>query len=632
MKKVSVITCIVFIFLFGPFGLHPKNKSATIEGVVVLEDGSLIPGVTVTLTGSPKGVKTTITDEKGVYRFSNLPAGIYSLKFELEGFKSTELINIPLEPSQLFDLQVMMSTSTLREEVVINYKSPSPDVRYSGLSIKITPETFKKLPPTSSNRTAVNGHNTEEYDRIYENQFKDTMNHPLSTFSIDVDTASYANVRRFLNDHQLPPKDAVRTEEFINYFEYDYPSPDSKIPFSLSSEVSICPWNKKHLLVHLGVQGKKIEVKERGPSNFVFLLDVSGSMDDPSKLPLLKSAFKLLVNQLNQQDRIAIVVYAGSAGLVLPSTTGDQKALIIGALDRLEAGGSTAGGEGIRLAYQIAEEHLLKEGNNRVILATDGDFNVGISDTAELVRFIEKKRKSGVELTTLGFGSGNYKDSRLEQLANKGNGNYFYIDSILEANKVLVKELGSTFFTIAKDVKIQVEFNPLKVKAYKLVGYENRLLEDEDFSDDTKDAGELGAGHSVTVMYEIVSTDSEETIRSREPLKYQKQKISSHAHKSKDLMTVKLRYKNPKGKRSKRTEFTVADNILPLKKTSNNFRFAAAVAQWSLLLRDSEFKGEASYENTLKLAKNAKGTDAFGYRAEFLRLVQQSSLLQTDRN
>ena len=419
-------------------------------------------------------------------------------------------------------------------------------------------------------------HNTEEYARIYENPFKDTVHNPLSTFSIDVDTASYANTRRYLNDEELPPKDAVRIEEMINYFQYDYPTPDSRIPFSVTSEVSTCPWNKKHLLVHLGVQGKKMKEDKRVASNLVFLIDVSGSMDSPYKLDLLKKGFKLLVNQLTAEDRVAIVVYAGSAGLVLPSVSGDNKESIIAAIDKLEAGGSTAGGAGIRLAYKTAEKYLIPEGNNRVILATDGDFNVGISSTSELVRFVEKKRESGVALTTLGFGTGNYKDERIEQLANKGNGNYFYIDSLLEAKKVLVKELGGTLFTIAKDVKIQVEFNPVKVKAYKLLGYENRLLADEGFADDTKDAGELGAGHSVTVLYEIVPVGSSEHVRSLEPLKYQRRKLSAHARRANELITVKLRYKNPKGKRSKKTEFTVADKVIRLEKTSDNFRFSAA--------------------------------------------------------
>ncbi|MCK4825883.1 VWA domain-containing protein, partial [bacterium] len=352
----------------------------------------------------------------------------------------------------------------------------------------------------------------EEYDRIYENRYLDALNNPLSTFSIDVDTASYSNIRRFIKNNQFPLKDAVGIEEMINYFSYDYLLPKKKYPFSINTEISSCPWNQAHHLVHIGLQGKKLETKQLPPSNLVFLLDVSGSMQSPSKLPLLQTAFKLLVRELGENDRVSIVVYAGAAGLVLPSTSTRQKDKIIEAIDKLRAGGSTAGGAGIKLAYKVAEDNFIENGNNRIILATDGDFNIGISSTSALVRFVEEKRKKGIFLTTLGFGMGNYKDGRMEQLADKGNGNYYYIDNLLEAKKVFIDDMRGTLFTIAKDVKIQIEFNPAKVKAYRLIGYENRMLKKEDFADDTKDAGELGAGHTVTALYEIIPYGSKEEI------------------------------------------------------------------------------------------------------------------------
>ncbi|MGK7872433.1 MAG: von Willebrand factor type A domain-containing protein [Xenococcaceae cyanobacterium] len=469
----------------------------------------------------------------------------------------------------------------------------------------------------------------EEYDRIYDNPFKLVSNSPLSTFSIDVDVASYSNVRRFINNGQLPPKDAVRIEELINYFTYDYPQPQGDRPFSITTEISEAPWNSAHKLVHIGLQGKKISTENLPPSNLVFLLDVSGSMNNPNKLPLLKSAFRLLVNELTEKDRVAIVVYAGAAGLVLPSTPGNEKDKILNAIESLEAGGSTAGGAGIKLAYQEAKKNFIPSGNNRIILATDGDFNVGVSSDAELVRLIEEKRNEGVFLTVLGFGSGNLKDTKMEKLADKGNGNYAYIDSILEAKKVLVNEMGATLFTIAKDVKIQVEFNPAKVKAYRLIGYENRLLRDQDFSDDTKDAGELGAGHSVTALYEIipVGVDSDVELPSVDPLRYQNNTVDPAAYASNELMHVKLRYKAPNGSTSQLITQPVVDKEVKLAATSRNFRFSAAVAAFGMILRDSEYKGNASFDQVLKLAKESQGVDLQSYRAEFIRLVETSKLM-----
>ncbi len=460
--------------------------------------------------------------------------------------------------------------------------------------------------------------NTEEYGHLNENQFLTAKDNPLSTFSIDVDTASYSNIRRFLEGNQMPPVDSVRIEEMINYFSYDYPQPKGADPFSMTTKGAVCPWNSAHQLVLVGLQGKVLDPGHLAPSNLVFLIDVSGSMADANKLPLLKSALKMMVNQLTEKEHVAIVVYAGAAGEVLGSTPGNNKAKILEAIDRLQSGGSTAGGAGINLAYAIAKENFIKEGNNRVILATDGDFNVGVSSDGALVRLIEDKRKEGVFLTVLGFGTGNYKDSKMEQLADKGNGNYYYIDTLKEAKKVLVEELGSTLFTIAKDVKIQIEFNPSQVKAYRLVGYENRILAKEDFNDDKKDAGELGAGHTVTALYEIVPVDSKEEIRKADELSYQQSQVVD----SPDLMTLKLRYKDPDGEESK----LITQKISPaeiLKVPEGDFAFAAAVAEFGLLLRNSEFKGDASYDQVIQSASVSKGEDRFGYREEFLGLVKK---------
>jgi len=479
-------------------------------------------------------------------------------------------------------------------------------------------------------RNPADGFNTEQYDLIQENEFLAALANPLSTFSIDVDTASYSNVRRFINDGRLPPKDAVRIEELINYFTYDYPSPEGDQPFSISTEISACPWNPEHRLVHIGLQGKRMFNEDLPPGNLVFLLDVSGSMDTPRKLPLLKKAFKLLVNQLSSRDSVSIVVYAGAAGLVLPPTYGHQKDTILDAIDRLSAGGSTAGGQGIRLAYDVAKKNFIPEGNNRVILATDGDFNVGVSSDSELVRLIEEKREQGISLTVLGFGTGNYKDSKMEKLADKGNGNFAYIDNILEAKKVLVSEMGATLLTIAKDVKIQVEFNPAMIKGYRLVGYENRMLDKEDFNDDRKDAGELGAGHSVTALYEIVPAGSSTQLGDVDDLKYQKSTISPSAFDTDEIMTVKLRYKAPDGDTSRLIALALTNDGSSLDETSNDYRFSAAVAAFGMLLRDSKFKGQASWDNVLQMALNARGADSAGYRAEFIRLAEKCKLMDED--
>ncbi len=468
--------------------------------------------------------------------------------------------------------------------------------------------------------------NTEDYDNIVENAFHSSIEIPLSTFSIDVDEASYTNVRRYLVNGNLPPPGAVRIEEMINYFDYEYPGPVGEDAFSLNTELADCPWNANHKLLHIGLQGKKIPSENLPGSNLVFLVDVSGSMEDENKLPLVQSSLKLLVDQLREIDKVSIVVYAGNAGLVLPSTSGADKAKIKEAIEKLEAGGSTAGGEGIQLAYKIARENFMTKGNNRVILATDGDFNVGVSSDDELVRMIEKERKSGVFLSVLGFGMGNYKDNKMQQLADKGNGNHSYIDNINEAKKVLVREFGSTLFTIAKDVKIQIEFNPSKVKAYRLIGYENRMLAAEDFNDDLKDAGELGSGHTVTALYEIIPAGvKDEYTKSIDSLKYQSNQKSLNNNFAGELSTIKLRYKQPDGDVSKLIVHAVNDSKEGSTITSANFKFSAAVAEFGMLLRGSEYKGQSDFKQVLSLASLSIGEDKNGYRQEFVKLVKDAS-------
>ncbi len=465
-------------------------------------------------------------------------------------------------------------------------------------------------------------YNTEDYDNIIENDFMKATDHPLSTFSIDVDEASYSNVRRYLMNGSLPPAGAVRIEEMINYFDYQYPQPVNEDPFSLNTEISDCPWNPQHRLVHVGLQGREIPLNNLPNTNLVFLIDVSGSMEDQNKLPLVKSSLKMLTDQLRENDKVAIVVYAGNAGLVLPSTGGGNKVKIKEAIENLEAGGSTAGGEGIQLAYKTARENFIPGGNNRIILATDGDFNVGASSDDDLVRMVEKERGSGVFLSVLGYGMGNYKDNKMQQLADKGNGNHSYIDNINEAKKVLVNEFGSTLFTIAKDVKIQVEFNPARVQAYRLIGYENRMMAAQDFNNDKKDAGELGSGHTVTALYEIIPAGVKSGfIQTIDPLKYQPATNKNSISQNREIMTIKLRYKKPQETISSLVTHPIDDRQVPLLQTSDNFRFSAAVASFGMLLRNSAFKQQASYDQTLSLATSSKGKDVNGYRREFIQLL-----------
>ncbi|MEP6763663.1 MAG: von Willebrand factor type A domain-containing protein [Gemmatimonadaceae bacterium] len=465
--------------------------------------------------------------------------------------------------------------------------------------------------------------NREQYDRILDNPFLAVSGNPRSTFSVDVDRASYGNVRRFLTQGGNPPADAVRIEEMVNYFPYSLSAPTGDSPIAITTEVAAAPWQTKHRLVRIALQARQIETAKLPPNNLVFLIDVSGSMMSPDKLPLVKSSLRLLVDQMREQDHVAIVAYAGNAGLVLPSTSGSDKARIAEAIDRLEAGGSTAGGAGIQLAYRVAKDNFNREGNNRVILATDGDFNVGESSDAAMERLVESKRSEGTYLTVLGFGTGNYQDAKMKKLAKIGNGNYAYVDDISEARKTLVHEMGATLLTVANDVKLQVEFNPAAVKAFRLIGYEDRLLRDEDFIDDKKDAGDVGAGHSVTAMYEIVPVGVSGTteVRGSDAFRYSTPSNETFG-KANEMMYVKLRYKHPGDSTSKLMTHVIDTRDIK-KTTSSDFRFAASVASFGMLLRNSEYKGDASATSVLTMAREAQGRDDGGYRAEFVQLVER---------
>lgn len=497
-------------------------------------------------------------------------------------------------------------------------------------TLNLTTANGKNKAIVKNSKVQLRGYNSivndESYSPIVENQFINPTAIPLSTFATDVDAASYANVRRYINAGQLPPKNAVRIEEMINYFKYDLPEPAADKPVAIKAEVSTAPWNAKHQLVRIGLKAKTVDNAKLPPSNLVFLLDVSGSMDSPNKLPLVKTSLKMLVDQLRPVDHVAMVVYAGAAGLVLPSTPGDQKQKIKDAIDQLDAGGSTAGGEGIKLAYSIARQNFKKQGNNRIIMATDGDFNVGLSSDKDMEALIEEERQSGVSISILGFGMGNYKDSKMELLADKGHGNYAYIDNITEATRSMVTEFGGTLYTVAKDVKLQVEFNPAKVQAYRLLGYEDRLMAKEDFNNDTKLGGDMGVGHNVTALYEIIPAGLKDDAfaGSVDPLKYQKEPKVEVKNTSSELMTVKFRYKDPNVDVSKMESLVVENKTVELASSSEDMRFAAAVAEYGLLLRNSQFKQNSRFDQVITLAKGAKGKDDQGYRAEFIRLAEST--------
>jgi Ca-activated chloride channel family protein len=622
-------------------------QTLTVTGTISDDKGSPVPSVSIREKGTTQAALSA-SDGKFKINVANKNA---TLIFSALGFVDKEekvngrsIINVSLSPSVVSMQEVVITgyNAQKRKELTGSVSTVTAQPlqalqgRVAGISVtgngnngatsKILIRGTNSISNDSDGDGIYDEFNTEAYDKITENRFLKVSDNPLSTFSIDVDAASYSNVRRFLNQGQLPPAGAVRIEEMVNYFTYEYPQPESDKPFSINTEISDAPWNKEHKLVLIGLQGKKIPTENLPASNLTFLIDVSGSMQGANRLGLVKTSMKLLVDQLREQDKVSIVVYAGAAGLVLAPTSGHEKTKIKDALDKLEAGGSTAGGAGLKLAYKTAKENFVKGGNNRVIICTDGDFNVGESSDDAMERLIENERKSGVFLTVLGYGMGNYKDSKMQKLADKGNGNHAYIDGMSEAKKVLVNEFGGTLFTIAKDVKLQIEFNPSKVQGYRLIGYENRMLAKEDFNDDKKDAGELGSGHTVTALYEVIPIGVKSSFLQKvDQLKYQKDvmPLSKTSHND-EIMTVKFRYKAPDGDVSKLIEAPVKDKQIPIQKMSDNFRFAAAVAEFGMLLRNSEFRSEASFDNVVKMARKAKGIDEEGYRAEFVRLVENA--------
>jgi Ca-activated chloride channel homolog len=616
-NKLSVMAILVLGAIMIAF-----TQNRTITGKVVDSSGLPIAGVSVTIKGSTRG---TITDQNGNYKIEVAPDNKI-IQFSMIGF---------LTVSEKIGERSMISAIMREDSVALN------EIVVTGYGAKkdMSSKAWPTAAPVSASYEGRHSFeryndnfNTEGYTGTNENGFKNVSENPLSTFSIDVDNASYSNIRRFVNSGVLPPPDAVRIEEMINYFKYDYPGPEGVHPFSVYSELAGCPWNSNHQLLMIGLRGKSIDKSSLPSSNLVFLIDVSGSMNVPNKLPLLKSAFGLLVNEIRPQDHVAIVVYAGAAGLVLDSTPGNKKEVIINAISKLEAGGSTAGGAGLKLAYSVASENFVKGGNNRIILATDGDFNVGESSNGGMERLVEENRDRGIFMTVLGFGMGNIKDDKMEIIADKGNGNYSYIDNLQEAGRVLVREFGGTLFTIAKDVKLQVEFNPEKVQSYRLIGYENRLLNDEDFNDDRKDAGEMGSGHSVTALYELVPSGSDQEISSVDPLKYQRLErisMSDESSFNNEYLTIKIRYKKPDGITSMLMEKPVRNYVSDFEDASENLRFAVAVSEFGMILRNSEFKGSSSLNEAARLGKSARGVDDDGYRSEFVRLIDAVKGLRT---
>ena len=630
MKRILLLIMPVVLIMLA---FRPV-KSHTVSGTVSDEKGNPLSSVSVKYKGSSNG---TFTDAYGKYSFT-ISSSSGTLTFSALGYQTVQQ---KVNGRSVIDI-VLKAESTQMEEVIVTAQGQAMQKKSLGYSTNayngrgmpsaapgIYADRDKGYFDYRNKDDEYVDFNREGYDKITENQFLKVNDNPLSTFSIDVDAASYSNVRRFLNQGQLPPAGAVRIEEMVNYFKYEYPQPTNNDPFSINTEIADAPWNKDHKLVLIGLQGKKIPTENLPASNLVFLIDVSGSMQDPNKLPLVKASMKMLVDQLREQDKISMVVYAGAAGIVLTPTSGAEKTKIKDAIDKLEAGGSTAGGAGIKLAYKTAQENFVKNGNNRVILCSDGDFNVGESSDDAMERLIENERKSDVFLTILGYGMGNYQDAKMQKLADKGNGNHAYIDGISEAKKVLVNEFGGTLFTIAKDVKLQIEFNPAKVQGYRLIGYENRMLAKEDFNDDKKDAGELGSGHTVTAIYEVIPVGVKSSfLKNVDALKYQKDVAPlSKSNHTDEILTVKFRYKAPDGDVSKLIEHPVADKQVSIAKTSDNFRFAAAVAQFGMLLRDSEFKSAASFSSVVEMARKARGNDDEGYRSEFIRLVESAQLL-----
>jgi Ca-activated chloride channel homolog len=588
-------------------------SAAKVSGVVKdANSGQGIYGASVVVESTQKGV---VSQEDGSFSIE-VPDLNAQLIFSFIGYepqtlklKGQDFIQVLLEPSD----------AALEEVVVVGYGGQRKMMVTGAVSRRPSKHSFVVM---DQERDLDYFQDNESYSLVEESGFSTALSKPLSTFSISVDKASYANVRRFINHGQQPPADAVRIEEMINYFKYAYEQPVGDHPFSVNSEYAECPWQKEHRLLHIGLQGKDIPVDELPPSNLVFLIDVSGSMDAYNKLPLVKAGFNMLVNKLRETDHVAIVYYANEVGILLPSTPGHKKEKILKAIDGLSASGGTRGGDGLQKAYEVAVSNFIPEGNNRVILATDGDFNIGISNENDLKRFIEAQRKTGVYLTCLGFGMGNYKDAKMEVLAGAGNGNYAYIDNLQEAQKTFLNEFGGTLFTIARDVKLQVDFNPATVEAYRLIGYERRRLKDEDFKDDAKDAGEIGSGHTVTALYEIIPKGVKSRfVTSPDLSAYQTLQPVPGQHYD-EVATIRVRYKQPQGDESTEFRQVVKDGQKAFSRTSDNFRFSSAVALFGMLLQDSEFKGTSDYDTVVAMAQKARGEDEDGYRSEFVRLVK----------
>jgi Ca-activated chloride channel family protein len=634
--RIGVLVVVVFVAAAFVWGKAAQSDRGSLAGIVKDVSGAVIPGVTVEASGPMSS--TAVTDAKGAFRIGNLIPGTYTVSATLPGFK-TSTTRVSVGAGAEARLSLELQVGSMSETVTVTGETPPVDVQSAQLARSVDAKAFAQARGGVAHSQILaaapslqqeglrrpNGRfNTESYEHVDENGFKRVSRDPLSTFSVDVDTASYANVRRFLNEGRLPEPGAVRIEELVNYFRLPYPAPDGHQPFAITTELSECPWNPAHRLALIGIQGRPLAPREPAPRNLVFLLDVSGSMMPSDKLPLVQSAMRMLVDALNDHDRVAIVVYAGASGLALPSTPGTDKATIARAIADLRPGGSTNGAEGIQLAYRIARQHFIRGGVNRVVLATDGDFNVGVTSQDALVRLIEQERESGVFLSVLGVGTGNLKDSTMEKLADKGNGNYAYLDSLQEARKVLVRELGGTLETIAKDVKIQVEFNPLAVDGYRLIGYENRVMANEDFNDDTKDAGEIGAGHSVTALYEIVPKGEHTPGVSQTALKYQRQARTTAAARDNELMTVAVRFKQPDGHTSDRVSRTVRNTPRPM---TANLGFASAVAEFGMLLRGSAHARGARYGAVIDRARRYSVDDRTGYQAEFVNLAERAAQL-----
>lgn len=621
--------------------LISSAQSSTIRGTIYNEaDQSPIPFARIILYQNGVIIGGAQSDFDGKYTIAPVPVGRLALSVHsIE--HSQDSVNINITGQAPFEQDFYLKEEVyLIDEVVIHGQVSRHQIEQiqcvtiSRHDVKKSPQRFvgngraksrQGYAPGRRNNYHPEESHTEEFGHTPESDFRSVKKNPLSTFSIDVDRASYAVIRKKIEVGVLPPADAVRIEEMINYFEYDYPAPTGNDPFALHTEFSVCPWNESHGLVRIALKAKEIDLSSSPANNLIFLIDVSGSMSSPDKLPLLQQGLYMLVDQLREQDRVAIVVYAGAAGLVLPSTSGNQKDQIKSVIEQLDAGGSTAGGEGIELAYNVALESFIEGGNNRVILATDGDFNVGVSSDGDLIRLIEEKREHDIFLSVLGMGMGNLKDFRMEQLADKGNGNYNYIGDLQDARKVLVSELGGTLVTVAKDVKIQAEFNPQHVSAYRLIGYENRLLNDEDFDNDAKDAGELGSGHTVTALYEIIPAGSEE-YQDTTDLHFQEPSLPKHAFDN-QMMHVKLRYKSPTGIKSQLVENSIPTTAVQFEASSDDFRFAASVAAFGMLLKNSKYKGSVDYTQIAEWAETAKGSDSKGYRQNFIELVTAAALL-----